>query len=162
MLSVWCPRPFASVNGYDDWEQYVKDRLQDAIATGELVPINIGPDGAWGVRVAIAPDGLTERERTYAVVTSEPYLPAVSGGDASLSGIEAVGDPASAALRFLLADGRYAVRSTIVAWNEEPSALTADGRSTTSALSDFVVQIEPELGTEKYRTKEVTFDAPAA
>ena len=102
MLSVWCPRSFASVNGYDAWEQYVNDRLQDAIANGELVPVNIGSDGAWGVRVAVAPDALTERERTYAVVTSEPYLLVVSCGEACLSGIEAVGDPASAALRFPL------------------------------------------------------------
>jgi hypothetical protein len=159
MLSVWCPRPFASVNGYDAWEQYVDDRLQDAIANGELVPVNIGSDGAWDVRVTVAPDGLTDRERTCAVVTSEPYLLVVSGGEACLSGIEAVGDPAFAALRISLADGRYAVRSTIVAWNEEPGALTKDGRPTASALSDFVVQIAPELGTEKYRTKEATFDA---
>lgn len=139
MLSVWCPRPFASVNGYDAWEQYVNDRLQDAIASGELVPVNIGSDGSWGVRVAIAPDGLTERERAYAVITSEPYLLVVSGGEACLSGIEGAGDPAFAALRFPLADGRYAVRSTIVAWNEEPGALAADGRRAASALSDFVV-----------------------
>jgi hypothetical protein len=93
MLSVWCPRPFASVNGYGAWEQYVNDRLQDAIANGELVPVNIGSDGAWGVRVAIAPDGLTERDRAYAVVTSEPCLLVVSGGEGCLIGIEAVGDP---------------------------------------------------------------------
>ena len=48
MLSVWSPRPFASVNGHDAWEQYVNDRLQHAIADGELVPINIGSDGVWG------------------------------------------------------------------------------------------------------------------
>jgi hypothetical protein len=83
-----------------------------------------------------------------------------SGGEACLSGIEAAGDPASAAVRFPVADGRYAVRSAIVAWNEEPGALGTDGSLTPSALSDFVAQIEPELGTEKYRTKEFTFDTP--
>jgi hypothetical protein len=41
-----------------------------------------------------------------------------------------------------------------------PGVLGADGRPTASALSDFVVQIAPELGDEKYRTKELTFDAP--
>jgi len=96
------------------------------------VPVNIGSDGAWGVRVAVAPDGLTERERTYAIVTSEPYLLVVSGGEAFLSGIEAVGDPAFAALRIPLADGRYAVRSTIAAWSEEPGALAPDGRPAAS------------------------------
>lgn len=119
-----------------------------------------GRTAPGGARVAIAPEGLTERERTYAAVTSEPYLLVISGGEGCLSGIEAVGDPASAALRFPLADGRCAVRSTIVAWNEEPGALAAGGRPTASALSDFVVQIEPEVGTEMYRTKEFTFDAP--
>ena len=33
------------VNGYDAWEQYVNDRLQDAIANGELVPVNVGRTG---------------------------------------------------------------------------------------------------------------------
>jgi hypothetical protein len=47
MLSVWCPPSFASVDGYDAWEQHVNGRLQDAIAKGELVPVNIGSDGAW-------------------------------------------------------------------------------------------------------------------
>src|SRR5215472_3689453 len=112
--------------------------------TGELVPVNIGSDRAWGVRVAVAPDGLTERERTYAVVTSEPYLLVVTGGEACLSGIEAVGDPAFAALRIPLADGRYAVRSTVVAWDGEPGALGADRRPTASALPDFVIQIAAE------------------
>ena len=160
MLSVWCPRSFASVNGYDAWEQYVNDRLQDAIANGELVPVTFGSDGAWGVRVAVAPDALTERERTYAVVTSEPYLLVVSCGEACLSSVKAESNGVIRGPPISLADGRYAVRSTIVAWNEEPGTLATDGRPTASALSDFVVEIEPELGTEEYRTNEVTFDAP--
>jgi hypothetical protein len=157
MLSVWCPRPFASVGGYDAWEQHVNDRLQEAIANGELVPVNIGSDGAWGVRVAVAPDGLTERERTYAVVTSEPYLLVVSGGEACLSGIEAVGDPASAAIRIPLADGRYTVRSTIVAWNEGPGALAADGArlrplSLTSSSRSHLSCAMRSIGRKKLRS----------
>jgi hypothetical protein len=38
---------------------------------------DLGTLGWVSVRVAVAPDGLTERERTYAVVTSEPYLSAI-------------------------------------------------------------------------------------
>jgi hypothetical protein len=111
-----------------------------------------------GVRVAIAPDRLAERERTYAVVTSEPYLLVVSAGEACLSGIEAAGDPASAALRFpsRMVVTPFGQRS----WRGTRSPVPSPQMDpTASALSDFVVQIEPELGTQKYRTNEVTFDA---
>jgi hypothetical protein len=160
MLCVWCPEYFRDVDGYDAWETRVNERLGDAISAGELVPVNIQSDGAFGVRVAIAPPDLTEREHTYAVVTSEPYLLAVTGGELCLSGIEGVGDTDRAPLRVTLVDGRYAVRATIVAWDEEPGGRRPAGNPTEDALPDFVLQITPEAGTEQYRTLEVTFDPP--
>ena len=111
MLCVWCPEYFRDVDGYDAWETRVNERLGDAISAGELVPVNIQSDGAFGIRVAIAPPDLTEREHTYAVVTSEPYLLAVTGGELCLSGIEGVGDADRAPFRVTLVDGRYAVRA---------------------------------------------------
>lgn len=160
MLSLWCPPAFSAVRDYDSWETQVNERLHDAIAVGDFVPINIESDGAWGVRVTSSAEGLSDRERTYEIVTSEPYLLVVSSGEVCLSGIEDVGFPANAPLRIPLADGHYAVRSTIVAWDEEPNALAPDGRPSDGALSDFVIQIVPEDGSEVYRTNEVTFDAP--
>jgi hypothetical protein len=97
---------------------------------------------------------------TYAVVTSEPYLLAVTGGELCLSGIEGVGDTDRAPLRVSLVDGRYAVRATIVAWDEESGGRGPAGNPTADVLPDFVLQITPEAGTEQYRTLEVTFDPP--
>ena len=104
--------------------------------------------------------GLSDRERAYAVVASEPYLLVVTGGEVCLSGIENVGAASYAELRLGIPDGRYAVRSTIVAWDDEPGALDAQGRPSADALPDFVLEIQPERGTEPYRTNELTFDAP--
>ncbi|MCD2441810.1 hypothetical protein LQ757_05905 [Agromyces sp. SYSU K20354] len=160
MLGLWCPAAFSAVDDYDSWETHVNERLLGAIATGDLVPLNIGSDGAWGVRVTSSAEALSDRECPYEVVTSEPYLLVVSGGEARLSGIEYVGLSSNAPLRIPLAEGRYAVRSTIVAWDEEPGALGPDGRPSDDALTDIVVQILPEDGSEVYRTDEVTFDPP--
>jgi hypothetical protein len=42
MLIVWCPAYFHDVDSYDAWEARVDERMEDAIAAGELVPVNIG------------------------------------------------------------------------------------------------------------------------
>jgi hypothetical protein len=65
MLSLWCPAYFRDVDDYDGWETRVNERLGDAISAGELIPINIGSDDAFGVRVAIDPPNLTEREAVW-------------------------------------------------------------------------------------------------
>ncbi|WP_028652319.1 hypothetical protein [Nocardioides halotolerans] len=65
-LALWRGSAFADIDGHDAWEERVNERLADAIRSGELVPIGIQVDGAFGVRVAVAPDGATEREvRTH-------------------------------------------------------------------------------------------------
>lgn len=160
MLALWVPTAFSAVVDYDSWETHVHEHLPDAVAAGDLVPINVESDGSWGLRVANSTDGLTDREREYEVVTSEPYLLVVAGGKAHLSGLEDVGTPASAPLELALPDGRYAVRVTIVDWDREPGARGPDGRPTSTALPDFVVQIGPALDSETFRTNEVTFDSP--
>jgi hypothetical protein len=159
MLCAWCPASFADVDGYDAWEARVNERLDDAIRAGELVPVNIQSDGAFGVRVAVSPDGLNERESTYALATSDPYLLVVRGGGICVSRIEQVGDPSGAALQVPISDGRYAVRVTMVAWDEEPGSKGPDGMPTTEALADFIIHVSPEAG-ETYRTNELTFDPP--
>lgn len=160
MLALWAPTAFIAVIDYDSWETHVHERLPIAVAAGDLVPINIGSDGSWGVRVASSTDGLSDRERECEVVTSEPYLLVVAGGKAYLSGLEDVGAPASAPLELALPDGRYVVRVTIIDWDREPGARGPDGLPTSTALPDFVVQVGPALDSETYRTNELTFDSP--
>jgi hypothetical protein len=159
MLALWRGTAFAEVDGYDAWEEHVNERLADAIQSGELIPIGIQGDGAFGVRVAVAPDGATEREARYTVVTSEPYLLVADGGPIFLSGVEAVGSPASP-VTLSLPEGRYAVRASLIAWDDEPGARSQDGRPGPNALADFLVGIVPSDGSETFRTSEFTFDPP--
>lgn len=159
-LAMWRGSAFTDVDGYDAWEALVNERLAAAIGSGELVPIGIGGDGAFGVRVAVAPDAATEREARYTVVTSQPYLLTADGGPVYVSGIEAVGDAGSSAASIFLPEGRYAVRASIVAWDEEPGARGPDGLPGPDALADFLVSIAPSDGSESFRTSEFTFDLP--
>jgi hypothetical protein len=160
MLALWCASTFEGVDDYAAWESQVEDRIDEAIAAGEFVPVNIESDGAFGVRVAVAPNYLSDRERSYAVIESEPYLLNVSGGEVCLSGIEGIGDRDNAALRLPLPVGRYAVVVTLVAWDDEPASRDPDGRPTDDALPDFVVRVAPEKGDETYRVQGQTFDPP--
>lgn len=161
LLALWCGSAFADVDGYDTWERRVNERLSDAIQSGVLVPIGIQGDGAFGVRVAVFPDIATERETRYTVVTSEPYLLEADGGPVFLSGIEAVGDGRSRPVTVSLLQGRYAVRVSIVAWDEEPGARGSDGLPGPNAMADFLVTIVPSDGNETFRTTEITFDPPS-
>jgi hypothetical protein len=160
MLALWRGSAFADVDGYDAWESRVNERLADAIASGELVPVGIQSDGAYGVRVAVAPDAPTQRETAYTVVTSEPYLLVADDGPVWLSGIEAVGDEQASPMRLSLPEGRYCVRASIIAWDGEPGAIGPDGRPGPDALPDFLVLVEPSHGCDTFRTDENTFDAP--
>ncbi|WP_456787620.1 hypothetical protein [Cellulomonas sp. P5_C5] len=158
MLALWCVATFDGIDGYDAWASRVEDRVGAAISGGELVPVNIRSDGAYGVRVAVSPDTLTERESRYTFVSSEPYLLVVTGEEAALSGIEHIGYPADAAVRVPLPAGRYAVRVTVLDWDRDPESVGPDGEPTKDALPDFVVHIAPETGQEVYRVHEETFD----
>lgn len=160
MLALWSGAAFEAVHSYEDWEDRVNERLEDAIALGEMVPVGIQGDGAFAVRVAAAPGGLTDREQQFTVVTSDPYL-LVTNGPTFLTGVESVGDRDSAPVALELGHGRYSVRVSLVAWEDEPGARDADGNPTPNALPDFVVQISPEDGAQTYRTSAATFDPPA-
>lgn len=160
MLALWRDSAFADIDGHDAWETRVNERLTEAIRAGELVPVGIQSDGAFGVRIAIGPDAPTDRENTYTVVTSDPYLLVSDGGPIVLSGIEAVGGRDGGALSLALPQGRYAVRASIVAWDQEPGARGSDGLPTQGALPDFLITVDRCSGTEDFRTNEITFDPP--
>jgi len=158
LLALWRSSAFNDVDGYPAWERRVEDRLAEAVRDGELVPIGIGGDGAFAVRVAIAPEGLSEREARYTVTTSQPYLLVSDGAELALSGIEGVGDLSRSPLVVSVPEGRYAARIVLVAWDEEPGGRGDDGRPSSTALPDFVVMIELSDGTETFRLAEETFD----
>lgn len=160
MLALWRGSAFPNIDSYDDWERQVNERLPEAIAHGALVPVGIQGDGAFGVRIAVAPDGATERESQYTVVTSDPYLLISDGGAIQLTGVEAVGDQESSPLTVTLPEGRYAVRAVLVAWDEAPGAFTADGEPGPDVLPDFLVLIAQSDGSETFRTSEATFNPP--
>jgi hypothetical protein len=88
MLALWRGGAVTEIDGYDAWQQRVNERLAEVIRPDDLVPIGIQGDGAFSVRVAVAPDGAAERETRYTVVTSEPYLLVSDGGPVFLSGVK--------------------------------------------------------------------------
>lgn len=160
MLAMWRGSAFQDVVGYDAWEMKVNDRLDEAIRAGELVPIGVQADGAFGVRVAVSPDSASPRESRYTLVVSDPYLLVSDGSPTYLGGLEAVGDAASNPITVHLPPGRFCVRVALVAWDDEPGARGPDGRPVPGALEDFLVSMTPSTGDEVFRTSEFTFDPP--
>lgn len=159
-LAVWRGSAFADIDDYDTWETQVNERLHDAMRSGELVPFGIQGDGAFGVRVAVAPDAVSEREARYVFLTSQPYLFVADGGPVFVSGIEHVGLAGSSAVSLVLPAGPHAVRVSMLDWDAEPGSRAPDGRPAPDALADFVVSIAPSDGSETFRVDEATFDPP--
>jgi hypothetical protein len=164
MFGLWQPERFIGVTSLDAWENEVSEdaALLRHIEAGAFVPINIGADGAFQftVRGGSSGVGLTERERQYVLVSSQPYL-LISNGTVSLGGLEAVGsytgvDP----VQLPLGKGRYSVRASLIDWKAEPGFSQPDGEPTANALSDFVIEVREEVGTEVYRSSVETFDCP--
>lgn len=167
MLALWDPAAFTHVVDYDSWEVELLDDepVVEHIRAGRLVPLNILSDGRFGVLVRRAGAGeLTERERRYAQHSSDPYL-FVSTGVAKISGIEEVGsfeeEESTVAdmtpTEIDLPAGSYAVTVHLLDWEAEPGATDDKGDATSTALPDFVVQIEPTDGGS-FRTDIETFD----
>lgn len=165
MLALWDPAHFADVVDYDTWDQQLcePEDVERHIRAEALVPLDIESDGCWGVLVRVGtwqqPARLTDHESEYRLVTSEPYAYR-SEGATCLSGIEAVHvEPWPDVVRVPLAEGRYRVVVHLIAWEDEPGSVGADGDPSDSALPDFVVLIDPAgPGEDGFRTKAVTFD----
>lgn len=165
LFGIWRASAFDHVSELGQWEDEVAEdsALERQISVGAFVPINIGGNGAFQVamRGVEAPGNLSERERSYLLVSSEPYL-LVSDGVLQLGGLEAVGSYAGAEkVDIPLDDGRYAVVVHLVDWQAEPGSRGADGSPSADALPDFIVEIFTDVyGGLKYRTKVDTFDRP--
>ncbi|MGK5547785.1 hypothetical protein ACSNOH_24050 [Streptomyces sp. URMC 127] len=163
MFALWRISRFAEVTDPEAWEDEVaeEESLTEAITEGALVPVNIGGDGAYQftVRGVSALGSLSEREASFRLVSSQPYL-LVSDGLVGLGGLEAVGEYTGAdRLRLPVESGRYAVQIHLIDWKAEPGALGADGRPAANALPDFVIEICRESPKEnsEYRRNVVTF-----
>ena len=167
MLALWNPRRFAAIVDYESWEALLlKDEdLRRHIGDGQLVPVNLGIDGAFRFAVRISEEGeavLAAQEACRLEAASAPYL-LVSEGEICLSGIEHVGGSAGPERIHLmpLKPGRYQVVVHILAWEDDPDSRDADGRPARNALPDFLVLVSPEkIPAPAYRLKLRTFDPP--
>jgi hypothetical protein len=164
MFGVWQPEHFAGVTSLDDWEDEVSEdeALLRHIEAGVFVPINIGGGGAYQftVRHGDSVSGLTDRERAYRLVSSKPYL-LIANGQTALGGLESVGQYSGVDPVKLPTDpGRYAVVIHLIDWKAEPNAADSNGEPTANAISDFVIEISPELEGQEFRSLLSTFDQP--
>lgn len=168
MLAAWSPQHFREITDYDSWE---RELLEDEditrhIREGAFVPINIQSDGAFQCVVRVGGSGvsatLSEREKRYLVVSSQPYL-FRSDGTLAISGIEYVaGSPEESVASIPLPRGDWAVTVHLIDWPGEPGARSADGTPASTALSDFVVLLNPVTAETRYRTSLDTFEKPKA
>ncbi|MGW9479801.1 hypothetical protein ACWGRK_16680 [Saccharomonospora azurea] len=164
-FGVWRESAFNHINELSQWESEIADdsALEQQIAAGAFVPINIGGNGSFqfAVRGVEKPRSLSARERSYLLVSSEAYL-LVSDGLLELGGIEAVGNYADVGkVKIPLDSGKYAAVIHLVDWQAEPGSRGADGNPSVGALPDFIVEIFVDFHSGlKYRTKVETFDRP--
>lgn len=144
MLCLWDAQSFAGISDYDTWEKELcedEDILRH-LQSGHLVPLNLG-DGAFAVEVRLdTPDSMSEREREYLLVSSQPYL-LRSSGRILVSGLEQVGADPRGFLDIELAPGSYTVFVQLIDWTAEPESKDADGNPTSNALPDMIVFIQP-------------------
>lgn len=165
LFGIWRASAFDHVNELDEWEGEVSEdsALERQISVGAFVPINIGGNGAFQIamRGVESPGRLSERERSYLLISSEPYL-LISGGMLELGGLESVGNYAGGEkVEIPLDSGRYSVVVHLVDWQAEPGGRGPDGNPSAGALPDFIVEIFADVHDEpKYRTKVETFERP--
>lgn len=163
LFGVWRASAFAYVSELEQWEDEVAEtsNLERQISSGAFVPINIGGNGAFQITVRGVefPGSLSEREQSYLLASSEPYL-LISDGVLELGGLEAVGNYSGAEkVEIQLDSGRYAVVVHLVDWQAEPGSREPHGEPASDALPDFIVEISADLpGQSGYRTKAETFD----
>ena len=166
MCALWSPASFHGVTDYGTWERGLLDDADIArhVRAGSVVPINIGSDGTFAVRVRAASGQEnavpTEREARFVLVSSEPYLFESQGG-AFVSGLEQIcRDPGPPALSVPIGPGRWAVTVHLVDWEAEPGSKEPSGQPAPDALPDFLVLVNPAPSTEGFRQALATFERP--
>ncbi len=167
MFGLWSPAAFGHVSDYDSWEAELADDEDIArhLAAGAFVPVNIGFDGDFKIAVRVGssadPAELTDRERGYLLMTSDPYV-FLSAGVAVVSGIEYVHTLADIGLQVPLPMGRWCVRVALIQSDKEPGQRDEQGQPLPSALPAFTLLINPEQDPNStYRTSVATFEQRA-
>jgi len=158
MLGLWDYSTYQHIVDYDTWEsEFAEDKdIIRNIKSATYVPINIQSDGVFCVDVKLQEDAeLSDRERSYLTVSSQPYL-LKTKGKVALSGMETVGkEPENNVRIFEVDPGEYEVIIHLIAWDEEPGAKGSDGTPTKDALPDFVVCISSKDNTHQTFRQEV-------
>jgi hypothetical protein len=164
MCALWRRQAFLSFVEFEDWEDWATEtsNIEQSIESGDLVPLNVGGDGAFQVCVRFGPaPTLTPEEELLSIGASEPYL-LVSDGLIVMGGLEEVGADGIPAHRLIdLEPGRYSAVVHLIDWKAAPGATGPDGRPSPDALPDFVVLLSSERNRARaYRRSVMTFDAP--
>jgi hypothetical protein len=164
MCALWQPEHFAHVTDLDSWEDEVAEdsALIRHMESGAFVPLNVGGDGAFQITVRGGSGNveLSDREASYVLVSSQPYL-LDSRGAVALGGLESVGGAMRQdAIDIPVEEGRYSVTVYLLDWKAEPGSLATEGNPSVSALPDFLVELKEAPAPGGYRTKVNTFDRP--
>jgi hypothetical protein len=166
LFALWNPSRFSHVTDYSSWDASLGDDADVArhARAGDLVPIDLDADGAFGFLVRADTTRavtLTEREQLYVTASSKPYL-LLGEGTAHLSGIEYVSaapPPATPAIG--LPEGRYCVTVHLIDWAAESGARDPSGKPADGALPDVVVLLGPAPEDGRFRTTTRTFSRTA-
>ncbi len=159
MLCIWNYDSFKHIHDYDTWDKELceDDDISRNIKNRSFVPLNLG-DGAFEVEVRLCENNLSDREREYLLVPSQPYALNTSG-TICVSGLEHVaGDTDENVETVKIKPGAYVIQANLIDWNQEPGAVDSDGNPTNTALPDMIVFIT-ENGNQniEYRTEVETF-----
>jgi len=159
MLCIWDYDSFKHIHDYDSWDEQLcedEDILRN-IQRSSFVPLNIG-DGVFEVEVRISANNLSEREKQYLLVPSQPYLLTTSG-KVCISGLENVSRDIDDGISVIeLSPGQYVVQINLIDWNQELGAVDDDGNPTDIALPDMIVFISDILNPKMvFRTEIETF-----
>ncbi|HZZ82276.1 MAG TPA: hypothetical protein VFE62_27510 [Gemmataceae bacterium] len=166
MLCVWDPDAFHTTHRLDSWE--TEAEIVRHIKAGHLAPINVaGPtNGKHRVIVRVGNDKLaarlTERERKYFLLESDPYRLQTSGR-ICISGLEYVERQPGASVGVLpLRAGEYVVKLYLISWHEEPGMEKRNGDPKPGALPDFVMLVNPKPKGKPviFRTKMFAMEPP--
>lgn len=159
MLCIWDYDRFKHIHDYDSWDEELcedEDILRN-IENHSFVPLNLG-DGVFEVEVRIGDNNLSEREKEYLLVPSQPYLLKTSGR-VCISGLEHVSGEIDDNISNLdISMGQYIVQINLIDWNQESGAVDENGNPTEIALPDMIVFIsEKNNSAMEFRTEIETF-----
>jgi hypothetical protein len=163
MFVLWNPTRFEGVVDYETWERELleEEDIERHVAAGELVPVNIRADGAFGFEVRVgsaeSPATYGDREAQCLVATSDPYR-FESEGTSRLSGIEDVtARSGSAGIAVEIPKGVWSVTVHLLEWQRESDAVDDTGNPVPGALPDFLLVVNRATDEDAFRTSSATF-----